>query len=866
VHSSTPSSRPSGIPTWALAWTRDWSLAWTLAWRELRAEFSNRLRGFRIFLICLFLGVATIAAVGSLSAALTAGLEADGAKLLGGDIDLRLLHRQASAEQKAYLKANSQAYSEVIKMRAMARPVDQRDKRAMVELKAVDQAYPLIGDLTTKPQRPLTDLLRKQNGLFGVVVDGNLLARLGLDVGARIKLGAATYQIRATVVTEPDRVASVFSFGPRFLVSTASLAATELIQPGSQIRYHHRLTLTPGTDQEQWKNDLATALPKAGWRVRTTTDAAPNVRRFIERMTLFLSFVGLTVLLVGGLGITGAVKSYLNARIASIATFKCLGAPGDLVFKIYMIQILTLGLVGVIGGIVIGGVGPMILFSLIGEQLPIQPVGGLFPTPLLLAAGFGLLSSTTFAIWPIASACQVKPASLFRSKIAPINTGPTWTYRIYTGVGVLLLATLCIWSANDRFFAYWFVGGSVLTLSLLRFGAALVMRGAARLTPPANALWRLAQANLHRPGAATPGIIVSMGLGLTVLVAIALIEGNLKQQISERLPDKAPAFFFVDIQPDQVETFDKAVTGVDGTSGFQRVPTLRGRIIKIAGIAVEKANVPSESQWATRGDRALTFATEKPRQSKVVKGTWWPADYQGPPLISLDAGLARGFGIDLGDTLTFNILGREITATIGNLREINWHSLRFDFAIIFAPGTLEGAPFTHIAAVEADRTIEDAVEKAATDPFPNISAIRVRDALEAAAKMLVGISAAITGTAALTIIAGAVVLAGVIASEHQRRVYDAVVFKVLGASRRRILGVYLLEYGLLGLLTGVISASIGTVTGWAVVRFLMHAEWAFLGDVVAYTLIICVSVIVTAGLISTWQALGQKASVHLRNE
>ncbi len=857
---------PNGAPGEGPISGPGWGLAWRLSTRELLTEMRHGFKGLRIFLICVFLGVATIAAVGSLSQSLTAGLEADGARLLGGDVDLRLLHRPATDKQRQFLKSNSTGYSEIIKMRAMARPVDLRDKRSMVELKAVDGAYPLIGTINTSPALDLKDLLANEGGIWGAVVDENLLNRLKLSVGNSVKVGAAIFEIRATVIAEPDRVANVFTFGPRFLVSTGALGATELIQPGSQIRYHHRLTLAPGTDLEGWTEDLNETLPKAGWRIRAASEAAPGVRRFIERMTLFLSFVGLTVLLVGGLGITGAVKSYLNARIATVATLKCLGAPGPLVFRIYLIQIVVLGLLGIASGLIIGAGAPIVLFNILAGQLPVQPIIGLYMGPLVLAAAFGLLSAITFAIWPIAAACRVKPAELFRSRISPIDAKPKRIYRIATLVGVLALAVLCILSANDRFFAYWFVGGSALTWMLLRGGAALVMRAAARITPPTSALWRLAQANLHRPGAATPGIIVSMGLGLSVLVAIALIEGNLNRQISENLPERAPAFFFIDIQPHQVSDFDAAVTGISGTSGYQRVPTLRGRIVKIAGTAVEDAKVHPDSQWAIRGDRALTFAAEKNPKSKMTKGDWWPSNYSGPPLISLDAHLADAFGVDIGDTLTLNILGREITATIRNMREIDWRSLRFDFAIIFAPGTLEGAPLTHIAAIEAPPTIEDAVEKAATDPFPNISAIRVRDALEAAGQILAGIGAAITGTAGLTIIAGAVVLAGVIASEHQRRVYDAVVFKVLGATRRRILGVYLLEYGMLGLLTGLISAAIGTLTGWAVVRFLMRSEWTFLGDVVAITITLCIVVILAAGLLSTWQALGQKAALHLRND
>ena len=429
-----------------------------------------------------------------------------------------------------------------------------------------------------------------------------------------------------------------------------------------------------------------------------------------------------------------------------------------------------------------------------------------------------------------------------------------------------MLAVLTLLTANDGAFAAWFIGGAVTVLVLLRAAAALVMVWAARFKPFTSGPWRLAQANLYRPGAATPNIIISLGLGLSVLVAIALIEGNMRRQIEERLPDQAPAFFFIDIQPDQGAAFDAAVTAVPETKGYMRVPTLRGLIVKIAGVPVEKVKIGHGSRWATHGDRALTYAARPRPGTKVIAGEWWPADYAGPPIISLDAGLAKGFGIGIGDTLTINILGREVTAKVASLRQIDWRSLRFDFAIIFAPGTLEAAPHTSIAAIEVPRDQEEAVERAATDTFPNISAIRVRDALQAAARILEGIGAAVTGAAALTLLAGAIVLAGIIASEHHRRVYDAVVYKVLGASRRRIVGIYLLEYGALGLITALVAAAIGTLTAWAVIRFMMEAEWTFLPDVVAVTTGLCLVVILTMGLIGTWRALGHKAAPLLRNE
>ncbi|MDH5750012.1 MAG: FtsX-like permease family protein, partial [Rhodospirillales bacterium] len=478
-----------------------------------------------------------------------------------------------------------------------------------------------------------------------------------------------------------------------------------------------------------------------------------------------------------------------------------------------------------------------------------------------------------FALLPLARARAVPAAALYRDRIAPQGLGrilnKRWRKQIAmlaaVGLGVGLLAALTILTASDKYFAVWFVGGAIATLLALRGGARL-MQAAARRARPRNAAWRLVLANIHRPGTQAPGVVLALGLGLSVLVAVALIEGNLARQINERLPDEAPAFFFIDIQPDQVAGFDKAVTAVPGTRDLQRVPTLRGRIVRINGVAVEDVKISHDVSWAVRGDRALTYAAKPAETARITAGNWWPENYAGPPVISLDAGLARGFGIGIGDTLTLNVLGRDIRATIMSLREIDWRSLRFDFAIIFAPGTLEGAPHTHIAALKAERSSEAAVEAALAGPLANISAIRVREALEQAAGMLSGIGLGIRGTALITIFSGALVLAGAIAAGHRRRVYDAVVFKVLGARRRTIFKTFLMEYGVVGLATGVIASAIGTLTAWAVVVFLMRSDWVFLPGVAAITVLICIVLTVFAGFAGTWRALGRKPGPYLRNE
>ncbi len=837
-------------------------LAFRLALRELRAG----LKGFCVFLACLALGVAAIAGVGTLSKAFVGGLKDDSRNLLGGDIDLRLLHRKATSDQISYLKENSSELSSSVGMRAMASMPSKVKDRTLVELKAVDGVYPLVGSMTLEPSGPLTEFIATKNGILGAVADAALLSKLGIKVGEHVKVGDAEFQIRAIIVKEPDHATSIFNLGPRLMIQETALEKTGLVRPGSQIRYHYRVTLEKPGDGKRWIEDLNKSFPSAGWRIRGVDEAAPGIKRFIERMTLFLSFIGLTSLLVGGIGISNAVSSYLESRTDTIATFKCLGAPGRMIFNIYMLQILMLGLLGTIIGLAIGVGVPGIALKALTGTLPIVPRAEIYFGPIWIAATFGIATTFTFALLPLARAREIPAQHLFRRRVNTISGWPGKRYRVALILSVLGLAALTFLTTSDRYFAAWFIGCAILTLAILHMSALGLMAIARRTKNPPGAVGRLVITNLHRPGAVTSSIFLSLGLGLTVLVAIALIEGNLSQQLNERLPEKAPAFFFIDIQPGQVSTFDKAIQAVADTSGFRRVPSLRGRIVQIDGKPVKDVKVAPETAWAIRGDRALTYTAIEPVDTNIVDGKWWPTNYAGSPQISLDAGLAKGFGVGVGDTLTLNILGRNVTATIGSLRAIDWRSLRFDFAIIFAPGTLEGAPHTHIAAVEVPKSGEDAVEKALTGTFGNITAIRVREALEAAATILAGIGTAIQGAASISILAGALVLAGTIMAGHNRRTYDAVVFKVLGATRGKIMQVYLFEYGILGLTTGIIAAGIGSITAWAVLVYLMQSEWTYLPSVAVFTVMLCIFVALMLGFIGTWRALGQHAAPHLRNE
>ncbi|MFO1060932.1 MAG: ABC transporter permease [Dongiaceae bacterium] len=852
---------------------------WGLSLRLARRELRGGIRGFRIFLACLMLGVATIAGVGSIAAAVRAGIAADARAVLGGDLELRLLYGPATPAQRDFLAARG-ALSETRELRAMARPAapgaqaaGAKARPVLVELKAVDGAYPLYGAATLRPDGALGAALARRDGAWGAVADPALLQRLGLAVGDRIRVGSLDYRVAAALTREPDRGTGIFNLGPRLMVAADSLAETGLIQPGSLVTYQYRLRLPPGEAAGPVVDALKQAFPGTPWRIRTLEDAAPGTKRFIDRTAMFLTLVGLSTLLVGGVGVANAVRAYLAGRGATIATLKCLGAPAALVRRTYLLLIMGLAAGGVVAGLLVGALAPLGLAGLLDAALPVRLRLALYPMPLALAAGFGLLTALAFSLPALRRAGTVAPVRLFRGAV-DLTTGPAaeradWRGLLWALPPVAGLAALTVAGTGDWRMSAGFAGVALAALALFRGAAWGVAAAARRLNRPGrvrSAMLRLALANLYRPGAATGSAVLSLGIGLTVLVAIAVIEGDLSREISETLPKAAPSFYFLDIQPGQAAAFDAAVAGVPGAGALARVPMLRGRITAVAGVPADKLAPKPQAAWALQGDRGITWSATLPPGSRVVAGAWWPADYRGPPLVSLDAEVAEGLGVKPGDTLTVNVLGREITATVANLRRFDWLTLSINFVMVFSPGMLEGAPRTDIATVHADPAAETAIETAVTDRFPNISAIRVRDALAAIDAILGQVAGAVRATAAITLLAGVLVLGGAVIAGHHRRVHDAVVLKVLGATRPALALGFALEYGFLGLVTAALAALLGSVGAWLFVTRALEAPWAPLPGTVAATALVGLLVTLLLGFAGTWRALGEKAAPHLRNE
>ena len=846
--------------------TRNLALALRFAARELRGG----LRGFYVFIACIALGVMAIAGIGSVAAGLADGLAREGRVILGGDLAFSLSLREAGADERAFLDRRGRV-SLAATLRAMARADDGRT--ALVEVKAVDAAYPLYGEAALDPPQPLAAVLAQRDGAFGAAADPALLARLDLKPGARIMVGVAPIEIRAALTSEPDKLAGGIGFGPRLLISEAALRATGLLQPGSVVRWHYRLRL-PDNDATDTGVRAVTAaaqaqLPEAGWEVRSRSNASPALERNVERFTQYLTLVGLTALLVGGVGVANAVKGHLDRRREVIATLKAVGATGSRVFRIYLTQVLVLAALGALPGLAIGAALPFLIAWGFGAVLPLPIAPAVHPGELALALLYGLLTAAAFALWPLGRAHDVPVSALFRDEVANERHWPRRPYIIATALVGCALAGVAVELAYDRRIAAMFVGAAVAVFVLLRLVAALLMLVARRLPRPRSPVVRLALANIHRPGAVTPSVVLSLGLGVAVLVTVIAIDGNLQRQFLAALPDKAPSFYFIDIPAAEADRFDAFVHARAPRATLERVPMLRGRIVAAKGVAAEDLKPSPDASWALQSDRGITYGDEVPAGSRLIAGQWWTPDYQGPPLVSLEKRIADGVGLALGDQVTVNVLGRNLTATVANLRTVDWQSLGINFVMVFSPATFRTAPHTHIATLTypggGTSQEEAGLLKAMADAFPAVTTVRVREALDSIGHIVTNLALAIRGASVLTLLVAVLVLGGALAAGHRHRVYDAVILKTVGATRMRLLSAYALEYLALGLATALFGVAAGSAAAALIITKVMNLPFAWLPGPLLTAAAGAVAATVLLGLVGTFTALGQKPASVLRN-
>ncbi|MBK0401136.1 ABC transporter permease [Limibaculum sp. M0105] len=812
--------------------------------RLARRELRGGLAGFRIFLLCLALGVGGIAAVGSVAAAIGAGLSAEGRTILGGDVALTFTYRGASEAERDFMEGMGDV-AQVHDLRSMLGTIE--GERALVQVKGVDDAYPLYGSVGVEGGS-LPDALARRDGAWGLVAEAVLAERLGLQPGDRVRLGAGEFEYRGVLSDEPDRLSGGFGLGPRVIVTSDGLRDAGLLGPGTLYETIYRLRTPESADLAALRAGFEARFPDAGVRWRDREQAAPGVERFVTRASAFLTLVGLAALVVGGVGVGAAVRGYLTRKLGAIATLRTLGASSGTVFAAYLIQIGAIATLGIALGVALGAGAVALAAPLMAETLPVPARFAAYPVPLALAAVYGAGIAALFALGPLMWLRDIRPAVLFRAAARVAGRGrggpDAWPHRgalVALGLMAAAFGAMVVWLSGAPKLAAGVIGAIGAAMLLLRGAGWLAMHGARALAhgPLARSRpgLRLALGAIGAPGGGTPNVVMALGLGLGVLAAIGQIDANMQRLIRSELPTDAPAFFFVDIQPDQLAPFRTLTDATDGVSRVATAPMLRGVISHLDGVPAAEAEIDPAAAWVLRGDRGVSYAAAPPAGSVITEGAWWDDDHAGEPLVSFAAEEGRELGLSVGSTLTVNVLGRPVTARVANLREVDWRALGISFLMVLSPNALAGAPHTHIATVYASPEAEAGLMREIGRDFPNVTAIRVRDQIERVSDGLATLGGATRWGALAVLLTGLAVLVGAAGAAAERQVAEAAVMKVLGAARLRILASLALRAGLLGAVAGLVALIWGTAAAWAVSVFVLDADFILrIGPAVAIIL------------------------------
>ena len=838
-------------------------LAVRLALRDLRGGFG----GFTVFVACVALGVAAITAVGVATDSLKAGFSDQGRLFLGGDVSASLIHRPASSEQKSWF-AEQGRVSEVATMRAMARTRDE-GLRALIEIKAVDEAYPLVGKVDVRGGDDFRPLIMRQSA---VVIDALLAERLDVSVGDKLKIGSGEAQVAGILGQEPDRFSGRPNFGPRVLMTLDTLKQLGLGGDGALMRWRYRIAFPDQVGDAalaEFPISLKAAFPNDGFRVLDRRNPSPGIARAIARFSQFLGLVGLTALMVGGVGVANAIATFVDRKRKTIATFKAMGASRQLIFWTFLLETLILGLLGAALGVILGIGLPAAGLALFGGALPFELSINFGWATVLTAIGYGLLVTLVFVLWPLGKAQGVKATVLFREQDGT-ETSSDPRMLIATCVAIAALVAFTIATAQSPLIAFYFCLGLAVVFPLFAGFGTLVRWASGKISRPRRPELALALGNMSGPGSLTQSVVLSLGVGLTLLISMALVDRSLSGELRTQLPDEAPSYFFLDLRQDEAEGFENTVRSSIPDTKVQRAPMLRGRLVSLKGVPVEKISAPEEAAWVLRGDRGITVSDTKPEGSEIRAGSWWEPGHSGKPLVSFDVELAGKLGIGVGDQLTINVLGRELTATIANLRTVKWESMSLNFVMVFSPNTMAGAPFNVVSTITFPEKTTDAQEAAlmrsVTANYPSITAVRVKDVIERAGKLLERIMVAIRGAGALTILSGAIVLAGALVTAQRRRIYQSVILKALGATRMRIISSHMIEYGSLAVVTAGLSILLGSAVAYAVLTYLLRSTFIFSWDAVFQALALSLALVLIFGAIGTWRVLTAPSVPHLKSE
>lgn len=886
----------------------------SMAWRETRGAW----RHFLYFFVCIAVGVGALVGVSLFSAHVDRTVTKEARGLLGGDLEIRSSHPLSEQGQSVLHSLGDRGIvtthvSELVAMAAQSQDVDRKRGAAqttqIIELKAVDSSYPLYGTLKLEPVRSVDSLLHPDSGTcnrqpcLGAIVQESLLLRMDLSIGDPLKIGQATYKITGIVRTEPDRMANAFSLGPRVIISQEGLQAAELIKPGSRVRERHLLKLPTGTVLEPLREELRGRLAAERVRVTGYREAQPQLKRFLEQLSRYLGLIGLTALFIGGLGVAMSIQAFLQEKLKVIAILKILGADSGTIIRAYVVQALGLGLLGSLAGMLLGivlqhllppflaGIFVSDLLDQLGVSTDLSQASLL---PLMKGGALGLLTTLLFTLWPLLKIREVKPAAIFRREVESASLGtnsprsPWWirsgfndSRAVLVAVAIAIgLGALSIWQAGSWKVGGLFLGGLMAAAVLIFVSAKLLLGGIRVLPKPVSLSLRYAMGNIMRPGGHTHGILVAIGVSVTTIVTVALVEQSLLHQIGNTRPDDAPTFFFIDVQPDQTERFANLIRQKTSGSSPELTPLVRarlhavnGEVVKVEGTREDEDDPEEEGKdlrrkrWYLSREYVLTFLDQVPKGNDIIQGTWWkPGQAFAEAEVSVEEEAAKSLGLEIGSTLEFDIQGATISAKVSSIRKVDWGNFSTNFYMILSPGSLDGAPLTYVATIRVPSDIEVSLQQAVVASFPNVSAIHIGDVLDNFTRVLDRLALAIRAVAIFCVVTGALVMAAALAATRYRRLYESVIFKALGATRGLIARTFAAEYALLGMVGGVMAICLSSALSWLVLIYIFDLTWGLHPTVLLTGLACTIILTLCVGFLSTFNILGKRPLTILRHE
>ncbi len=835
-----------------------------IATREIRGG----IKGFRVFLICLALGSMALATINSIKKSIDVGLNEKGVEVLGGDISIKLTYRFATENEIKFIKINSSSFTETTDFRSMA-VVVENDKivdSTLIQVKGIDDKYPLYGKILLDPEMDLTDALEKKNNAYGVIVTKPLLARLDLEIGDRIKIGDNFFEIRAQILKEPDAGSNTFSFAPRVITYNTGLIESDLLGSGTMFDTNYRL-VAPEMELETIKQAAAKLFKESGMRWRDSTNATPGIDRFVERLSSFLLLIGMAGLAIGGIGVALSVTVYLETKRSTIAVFKTLGASDSTIFTVYFLIILVLAVAGSVIGAILGALLPIFLEPLMAPKFPIPVIFSFYYQPILQAIFYGILTAIIFSLWPLGRMLKNNVTSLLRNFVSQTILLPDLRYQLFTAITLLvLILVFSLRSPQPLVSISVFSGIAVSLLGLLAMAKcikALCSIFSKRKIFKKNLKIHLALSSLGGPNNEIALTMLSVGLGLVVLATIGQMDNNLRKNINNDLTERAPTFFLIDIQPQQLSPLENSMLNIGQISEFSSAPMLRGVISHINGIPAKEF---AGDHWAIRGDRGLTYSKTPPRNSSIIEGQWWDPNYEGEPLISFAKEEALEMGLSLGDKITVNVLGRDLVGTIKNFRNVNFATMRINFLMVFNPSALNKAPHSYIATVFSKERSERDLLKIIGKDYPNVTAISMQDTLSRVTETLTTIAAITRWSSGMTIVIGFVVLVGVAVATENKRRYEACLLKTLGASNPQILISFTLRSAIVGAGAGLMAILVSNLATWLILTGFMNSQFRFNLNTALIIVVIGIMTNVCAGLIFSWRPLSASISQTLRHK